>query len=448
VTVSGTAQSVTPTQNDVLTTTLGAFAQQKFSWKDRVFATVAFRVDNNSAFGEDLKWVTYPKFDAAWVVSDEAFWPWKSVLPSFRVRGAYGESGRAPQTFTALRTFTPVQGPGGSNAVTPGSIGNPDLKPERGKEIELGFEAGISDRVSVDFTYFSKKTEDLILNQPVAPSSGFSGNRPVNLGRVDNKGIELLTTVQALTRPNWDWDISASIATNRDEVKDLGGLPSVITTFGQNHRVGHAIGTFWSKRVVSADRDTAGRAINVLCADTAGRPNVACAQAPLIPIGTPTPKVSGSVSNTLTVFKNLRLYALVDFKRGHKIFNATELLRCTGALGVPFCDANYNPRNYPVLYMAETAGNALAQSIVDQYVQDGSWTKLREVSATYTLPRGWIPRMSSASLTFAARELALWSDYGGIDPEVTSAGTGGFISQDQAILPPLTRYLLTLNVRF
>jgi TonB-linked SusC/RagA family outer membrane protein len=448
VTVSGAAQSVTPTQQEILTTTLGAFAQQKFSWKDRLFATVAVRVDNNSAFGEDLKWVTYPKVDAAWVLSEESFWPWRSVVPSFRIRGAYGQSGRAPQTFSALRTYTPIQGPGGSNAVTPGSLGNPDLKPERGKEIELGFEAGISDRVSIDFTYFNKKTEDLILNQAVAPSSGFAGSVPTNLGRVDNQGIELLTVIQALTRPNWDWDISASIATNRDEVKDLGGLPSVITTFGQNHRVGHAIGTFWSKRVISADRDTAGRAINVLCADTAGRPPVVCAQAPLLPIGTPTPKLSGSISNTLTLFKNWRLYALVDFKRGHRIFNATELLRCTGALGVPFCDANYNPRNYPILYIAETPGNSLAQSIADQYIQDGSWTKLREVSATYTLPRSWIPGTSSASLTFAARELALWSDYGGIDPEVTSAGTGGFISQDQAILPPLTRYLLTVNVRF
>ncbi|MEW5917725.1 MAG: TonB-dependent receptor, partial [Gemmatimonadota bacterium] len=346
------------------------------------------------------------------------------------------------------RTYTPVQGPGGSNAVTPGSIGNPDLKPERGKEIELGFEAGISDRVSVDFTYFNKKTEDLILNQPVAPSSGFAGSRPVNLGRVNNRGIELLTTVQALTRPNWDWDITASVATNKDEVTDLGGLPSVITTFGQNHRVGHAIGTFWSKRVVSADRDTAGRAINVLCADTAGRPAIACAQAPLIPIGTPTPKLSGSISNTLTVFKNLRLYALVDFKRGHRIWNQTELIRCGGLVGRPLCDVNYNPRNYPVTYVAQAVGNALAQSLQDAYVQDASWTKLREVSATYTLPRGWIPRTSNATLTFAARELALWSDYGGIDPEVSSAGTGTFTSQDQAILPALTRYTLTLNVRF
>ena len=449
-TVSGTAQSITPSQQDVLTTTIGAFAQQKFSWRDRLFVTGALRVDNNSAFGEDLKWVTYPKFDFSWVLSEESFWPWKGsgVLPSFRLRGAYGQSGRAPQVFSALRLYNPVQGPGGTNAVTPGSIGNPDLKPERGKEIEVGFEASLYDRLSVDFTYFNKKTEDLILNQPVAPSVGFGGSRPVNLGRVDNHGIELLANFQALTRANWDWDISASIATNKDEIKDLGGLPSVITTFGQNHRVGHAIGAFYSKVVVSADRDTAGRAINVLCADTAGRPPIACAQAPLIDVGTPTPTLSGTVSNTLTLWKNLRLYALVDFKRGHRIFNATELIRCMSQVGVPLCDINYNPRNYPVTQVAQSVPSALPQSIADHYVQDASFAKLREVSATYTLPRRFIPGTSGASVTLAARELHTWSDYGGIDPEVSSGGTGIITSQEQAILPPLSRIILTFNVRF
>ena len=448
-TVSGAAQSVTPLQEDVLTTTLGAFAQQKFSWRDRVFVTAALRVDNNSAFGEDLKWVTYPKFDAAWVLSEESFWPWKGegIVPSLRLRAAYGESGRAPQVFTALRTYSPVQGPGGTNAVTPNSIGNPDLKPERGKEIELGFEAAIFDRVSLDFTYFNKKTEDLILNQPVAPSSGFGGSRPINLGRVDNQGIELLASVQALTSANWDWDISASIATNKDEIKDLGGLPSVITTAGQAHRVGHAIGAFYTKRVVSADRDTAGRATNVMCEGPGGTP-VPCAQGALVDVGTPTPKVSGSISNTLTLWKNLRLYALVDFKRGHKIFNTTELIRCTAQVGVSLCDINYNPRNYDILQVAQTPGNSLAQSMVDTYMQDASFAKLREISATYTLPRRFIPGTSGASVTLAARELHTWTDYRGIDPEVSSAGTGIITSQDQAILPPLSRIILTLNVRF
>jgi len=447
-TVSGVAVPDPPSQSQVLNTTIGAYAEQKFGWNDRLYLTGALRVDNNSAFGEDFKWVTYPKVDASWVVSDEPFWSWRGVVRSLRVRAAYGESGRQPNVFSALRTFTPVPGPAGLNAVTPGAIGNPDLKPERGKEVEAGFEAEILDRVSLDVTYFNKKTEDVIINQAVAPSSGFGGNRPVNLGRVDNQGIELLATVQMLRSNTFEWELRGSFATNRDEIKDLGGLPSVINSYGQFNRVGHPIGGFFSKRVVSADRATNGTATNVLCDGGPGQAPVACAQAPLLFIGSPTPKRSGALANTLTIGRRLRLFALLDFKQGNKQLNATDLLRCTGALGAGLCEANYRPENYSPVYLAETVGNALSQAIVHQWVENSSFAKLREVSGTYTLPDGWIPGASQASFTLAARELITWTKYNGIDPEVSSAGSGGVTAQDQALYPPLTRIIATLSIRF
>jgi TonB-linked SusC/RagA family outer membrane protein len=447
-TVSGVAVPETPTQSEILNTTVGAYLEQKFGWRERLYLTGALRVDNNSAFGEDYKWVTYPKFDLSWVLSDEAFWPWRGTLRSMRIRAAYGESGRQPAVFSALRTFSPVQGPGGANGVTPGSIGNPDLKPERGKETEIGFDAEVLDRLRLDVTYFTRKTEDLIINQPVAPSSGFGGSRPVNLGRVDNSGLELQATVTVLQRSNFDWELTGTYATNGEEVVDLGGLPSVIASYGQYNKVGYPIGAFFTKRVVSADRATNGTATNVLCADTAGRPPVTCAQAPFIFAGTPTAKRSGAISNTLTLGRRLRLFALVDFKGGNKQLNATDLLRCTGGLGAGLCESNYRPENFPTVYLAQTAGNALAQGIVHTWVQDASFIKLREISASFTLPERWIPRTQSAVFTLAARELKTWTDYPGIDPEVSSAGAGGATAQDQALYPPLSRIIATLSIRF
>jgi TonB-linked SusC/RagA family outer membrane protein len=447
-TISGAAVPETPVQSQVLNTTIGAYAEQKFGWNDRLYLTGAIRVDNNSAFGEDFKWVTYPKVDASWVLSEEPFWRWRGVVRSLRLRAAYGESGRQPNVFSALRTFSPVPGPANLNGVTPGAIGNPDLKPERGKELEAGFEAEILDRVSLDVTVFNKKTEDVIINQAVAPSSGFAGNRPVNLGRVDNGGIELLATVNMLRSDYFDWELRGSFATNSDEIKDLGGLPSVIASYGQFNRVGHPIGSFFSKRVVSADRAANGTATNVLCDGGPGQVPVACAQAPLLFIGTPTPKRSGSLANTLRIGRSLQFFALLDFKQGNKQLNATDLLRCTGALGAGLCEANYRPENYSPVYLAETVGNALSQAIVHQWVENTSFAKLREVSGTYTLPNGWIPGASQASFTLAARELITWTKYNGIDPEVSSAGTGGVTAQDQALLPPLTRIIATLSIRF
>jgi TonB-linked SusC/RagA family outer membrane protein len=448
-TVSGTAQPQPSVQEERLNTTVGAYVQEKLNWRDRLFLTGAVRVDNNSAFGEDYKWVTYPKVDVSWVASEEGFWPFRATVPTFRLRAAYGESGRQPETFVALQTFQPVQGPGNTNGVTPGSIGNPVLRPERGKEVEAGFEAGILDRVTLDFTYFSKRTTDLIINQPVAPSSGFSGNRPMNLGRVDNAGIELAATAQILRRADVQWELYGSVATNRDEIKSLGGVPSLVTNAGQFNVVGRPIQAWYARRVVSADRDPATQgAANVLCDGGPGQAPVACGTAPFVFIGTPTPKVSGAVANTVTLFNRLRLYALVDFKRGHRKFNADELIRCTGLLGARLCEANFYPQQYSPIYLAETVGTALQSGLIGQYVQDASFAKLREVSATYTVPERWVWGASAATITIAARELHTWTNYRSLDPENGVNNSASTQSQDQAITPPLTRLIATLNLRF
>jgi hypothetical protein len=367
-----------------------------------------------------------------------------------RLRAAYGESGRQPQAFAALRTFTPVQGPGGTTAITPGDIGNPDLKPERGKEWEAGFEGNLFGRVDVDFTYFSKRITDEILSQPVPPSSGFSGSRFVNLGRVDNHGIELQLTGQAWRSRQVDWDVSFNVGTNHDVIKSLGALPGGIASAGQYNRAGYPIGGIFTKRVVGATRDANGFAKDVVCYVAEDKLPVACAQAPFVFIGTPTPKAIGSVGNTVTIGQKLRLYGLVDFKRGHRVFNSIDLFRCTGLIAPPgFCEANYFPERYSPIYLAEIAGNTLAQGIYDRYWESGSFAKLRELSATYTLPATWLRGVSSASVSLAGRDLHTWTRYTGPDPEVNIVNPAtSSASQDQGVTPPLRRFIATINLVF
>ena len=446
--VSATSTPLTASQTEVVNTTVGGYLQEKLSWKDRLFVTGALRVDNNSAFGEDFKWITYPKADVSWVVSEESFWePLRDKVGTFRFRAAYGESGQAPNAFSALRTFSPIQGPGGTNAVTPNSQGNPDLRPEVSTEIEAGFEAELFNRLTLDFTYFDKTTKDQIVFQPVAPSSGFPGQVPLNLARVDNSGIELLATLQALDRPNFSWTVTGSLATSKDVIKDLGIVPGAISSPGAANRVGYPIGGIWTKRVVSADRNpTTNLATNVLCDGGAGAAPMPCAQAPYVYIGTQTPKQSGSISNTLTLMKRVRLYALVDFQRGNVLWNVNELLRCTGLFGGPLCRANYYPEEFEPVYLAETVGNALTQGIIHQYYEDASYFKLRELSATYTIPEKWLGALSDASISVVAREVKTWTNYSGLDPDFSGPVVG--IVGDQAIIPQLNRLSVILNVRF
>lgn len=444
-TVSAVATQVAASQTQILNTTIGAFGEQQFAWRDRLYLTAALRVDNNSAFGDDFKWVTYPKVSASWVVNEEDFWTFDNTIQTFRLRAAYGASGRQPNAFAALRTFTPVTGPGGGTAVTPGSLGNPDLKPEVGKELEVGFDAGLFNRLTLDFTYFSKNTRDVIVSQAVAPSAGFPGQQFRNIGEVSNSGIELSASLQAIQRNNVSWEIAGKLATNGDRIEDLGTLPSVIATAGAANIVGRPIGGIFVRRIASADRDANGFATNILCDGGPGKSPVACASAPFQYIGTPTPKTTGALTNTVTVGRNLRLYALLDFRNGNLNYNAVELLRCAAQLGIGLCDVNYNPNNYDVKYVAQARGQAVGLGTTEAYFQDASFVKLREVSATYTLPERWLGKR--ASITLAGRELKTWTDYRGIDPEsnVNNAATTA-VTIDQAVTPNLMRFIATFNV--
>ena len=447
--VSATAVPLATQQTQVTNTTIGGYGQQEFSLNNRFFLTGALRIDNNSAFGEKFKLITYPKVSASWVVNEEPFWH-IGFINTLKLRAAYGESGRAPAAFTALRTYSPVQGPGGTNAFTAGSFGNLNLKPERGKEIEAGFESQLFSRLSVDFTYYNKHTFDEIVAQPIAPSSGFFGNQFQNLGRVDNHGVELQATLQLLTARTVAWEIAGNFSTAQNKIVSLGGLPSLVTTTGQFNVVGQPIQSYFSKRVISATQDaTTGAVSNVLCDGGPGKPGVACASAPFVFIGTPTPTHTGSIANTVTVFGRLRLYALVDWRGGNKLRNANEILRCSGALGKGLCDVNINPQKYPAAYVAEASVvNAFVFNTQNQFIQDASFVKLREVSATYTLPERLLPGIKRTSITLSARELGLWTNYGGPDPEVSSINASSIGGVDQGIIPPLSRLTATLNFTF
>jgi TonB-linked SusC/RagA family outer membrane protein len=437
-----------PSQTQTINTTIGAYGEQQFSLHDRFFVSAGLRVDNNSAFGEKLKWVTYPKVSGSWVISEEPFWHLTDKVNTLRLRAAYGESGRQPTAFSALRTFSTTPGPGGVITVTPGTAGNPELRPEHGKEIELGFETGLFSRLTLSFTYFNKKTIDEIVTQSVAPSSGFPGSKLVNLGEVQNKGIELEGTFKALDRRSVSWDISGTLGTAKDLIK--ANIPTIVASAGQSNLVGYPIGGIFTRRVVSADRDaTTNFATNVLCDGGEGKPAIACAQAPFVFIGTPTPKVTGSLSSTLSIGRRLSFYALADFRRGNRVYNAVEQLRCTGALGAGICEANYYPEKYSPVYLAEVATTAPALGTIDQYYQDGGFAKLRSVSATYTIPERFTGGASRASLTLAARELHTWTKYRGIDPEVNANNAATTATtQDQALVPPLTRFIATFNIKW
>ncbi|MEW5929721.1 MAG: SusC/RagA family TonB-linked outer membrane protein [Gemmatimonadota bacterium] len=444
--------------------TVGVFVQQQLGLRDdRLFLTGAVRMDDNSAFGEDFDLVTYPKLSATWVVSEEPFWG-VGFLNTLKLRAAYGQSGQQPQSFAALRTFFPITGAGDSAAVTPQSLGNPDLGPERSAEVEVGFDAGLlGDRVGLELTYYARRTTDAILLRDVAPSGGFGGNpnpatpslpgqQYINAGEIRNRGLELLARANVLDRRRARLDLTFSLATNHNELVELGVENLAFVQAGTlvQHREGYPVGSWFDRRVTGASFDSVGTLIagSETCDDGSGG-EVACDRAPVVFLGRPTPSREGALSSTLTLFDNLRIQGMVDFKQGFHKLDGNLRVRCVLFLR---CRENFYRQEF-VDDPAWLATTQRAGAFSDRLIKDGSFARFRELSATYTLPGSWTGRLgaSRASVTVAGRNLWTWTDYEGLEPESSflggTRGTGS-AQWEQNVTPQLQQFVTTLNFTF
>jgi TonB-linked SusC/RagA family outer membrane protein len=464
--VSATTQGRVNTQDFSEDKTLGLYAQEQVSWRDRLFVTAAIRSDDNSAFGEKFNRVVYPKFSVSWVVSEE---PWFRVpgvgdrLGSLRLRAAYGEAGKAPATYASLRTFEPVSGPGDSPSIRPQFIGNPLLGPERGKEYELGFDAtGLNDRAAVEFTYYNKTTTDAILEREIAPSIGFSGFQPFNAGSIRNTGTELMIRGTPWRSDRFELDLTFNYATNDNEVLSLiDGQTFFNSGSFTRHVIGYPAFGFWEKRVVAAQYDAAGTIIanSVMCDDGNGGSTL-CAgadlaygtgdDAPLVFIGRSVPPREGSISGTLTLFRNWRVYSMFDLKNGHRKLDGNTRVRCTPVIG-----ARCRQWFYPLEFSAVEIASVRNQNLPYYLMDDASFTKWREFTLSYDVPQPFLSRtrvgnVSRATISISGRNLKTWTNFKGFEPEAMWLGgtRGGNVAWEQTMLPQLTSWIATVTLGF
>ncbi len=438
--------------------TVGVYLQQQFGWKDRFFITGAMRADDNSSFGSEFDLVYYPKISGSWVVSEESFWNF-DFFNSLRLRAAYGESGQQPDGFAAIRSFTTRDSPTGTSTVTPASPGNAALGPEVGKEIEVGFDASMLDgRVSLDFTYYDQTTTNAIVSRNVAPSGGFTAQKDVNIGQINNKGIEASLNARIWESNAFDWDLLVNASTNTNVIEDLGLEGFLQLGWTTRHQEGYPVGSMFAPRVLSAQfvcadaTDPACRGIDastMLCDDGNGN-GVACTPEAWIYQGHPDPNLELSIGSSFNIGDRLTIDALAQGKFGQTKYDLMGWWRYA-ALQTSLINAD--PRNHPPELVAEAQEGAFGEFAL--WVNEASFFRFREVSATYQLPDGIVQSLGSTrgSISLSARNLGMiwtnWPEWPHHDPEVVDPSntfSGNREPQEDSAVPPLTSMTLTFRL--
>ncbi|MBA2685815.1 MAG: SusC/RagA family TonB-linked outer membrane protein [Gemmatimonadaceae bacterium] len=469
-----------PTEFKSLVHSESYFGQATADLFNQLYLTAAVRNDGFSTFGESNPRAWYPKASVAWQFTNALGKTDQKGIFSFgKIRAAYGETGKEPDVYsvntvdipggffgTGFGDFLNATQQGNGGLFSNGRLGNPNIKPEREKEFETGLDLGFLDqKVDVALTYYNEKSVDVILPVPIPLTSGF-GTQLLNGAKISNKGYEVSANVRPITRPNFSWDFGVQWSRNQTKILDLKGAEFVsnVAQFGGTFAgasgaatLGHDIG------LRGNDFIRCGRGLSVgLSTDTLSHPidsefcqgkgkNALYIDESGFPVFDPTDRVisdpdphwTGSIRTSFHISK-FQVSALVDHKQGGDVWNGTRgaLYNFGAHKDTEIRGGTYTfGTDYPYLKGAVAGPGAGTPVVIDQswfqgdgsgfvgpssqFIEDGTYTKLREVSVAYTFDGKWVPNLiglTSIDLRLAGRNLATWTKYKGIDPETNLAG--------------------------
>lgn len=428
----------------------GFFLQNVFDFSDKYFITGGVRVDGNSAFGEGFGLQAYPKVSAVWVISDEGFW--SDAMGSLKLRTAYGQSGRAPGAFDAVRTWNPA-GFAGLPAFTPANLGNADLGPEVTAEWEFGFDGSwMSDRLGATFTYYRQRTTDALMNVSSIPSSGFTASQLQNVGEVGNQGIELQLNAAVYQAAEWGLDLGLGITTNKSEVislcRDPNDEDTCIAEFSDlNGRIieGQPVPVQWDRRVANPD------AVDGSWTYVDGGENV--------PIGPQLPTHFISPNMTLRMPGNITLSARGEYRGGH--WAEVDPIPVGRSVRSAICFPWYvGPAGQATGTSATLALKPETPNIwrerctpsgADDYWFKADYFKLRSVSASVPMDFAFPDRISNATLTISLNNALTWYrevPWYELEIQGNDAAVDDGIGNATERIPAPTTFRMSLRVTF
>ncbi len=441
-------------------TLVSFFGRLNYTYKDKYLLTLVGRSDGSSVFAPGNKYEFYPSIAGAWKITEESFMQNQSIFQDLKLRASYGKSGnQAIGPYNTLGVYE--EGNTSFNGVeAPGAVfgrpANPDLIWETTTAFDLALEASLfGGKVFTEFNYYSKKTEDLLLDVTIPRQTGYS-NQLQNIGSLENKGWEFLVTSTNISNSNFNWNSTLTLSSNKNKVLDLGGeefidvvVDEIIGAGNLRLIVGETapvftgaeyLGTWKSPdEIIASGQDPALNAVggprykDQLTVDTDGdgipdEGDGIISNEDFVVLGDPFPDLIYGFENNFS-YKNFDLSIYIQGTVGNDVYNLRTRNNFFIRGSVPkYAEvANYWSPENPTSNIPAPGFDEGAYQPNSFEIEDGSHLRLKNVRFTYNLPVdkiGW-EGVKSMSIYASGTNLLLFSDFRLIDPETSAFGNQG-----------------------
>lgn len=438
------------------------FGRANLNWKDRYLLSLSMRTDGSSRFAPTHRYGYFPSASAGWQLSREKWWTARRT--DLKLRVSYGATGnQAGISNYAYQSLTY----GGYNynnksGIAILSYGNDKLTWEKATQFDVGVDMGILDG-AVDFTvdYFDKNTTNLLYDMPIQATSGFTSITS-NIGSMLNRGVEFGVNSRAHLGPV-SWTLDFNISYIKNEITSLIGDNDVLSIGGNRGlKVGEDIGSFWVYKMIGIyqnDKDVPQplydmgvRAGDVKYQDVNGDGKIDINDRQIL--GSSTPKFYGGFNNTFR-YKGFDLTVFFNYSYGAKVYASYRVN--TEKLGLSY----FNTTKSVALdrWTGPGTSNTVPRAIYglgyniynsSRWLEDGSFIRLRSLSAGYELPGSIVKKVGISQLRVYLQADNLWliTKYSGLDPEVNSSMDPRYMSDDNLMLPQPRSVSLGVNLKF
>ncbi len=446
-----------------------------YAFAGKYLLSATLRYDGSSRFAETRRWGYFPSVSAGWRISEEKFMDGLDFISDLKLRASWGQTGN--QDFGNF-AYLGLYGSGSNylqrGGIAPSQLANPSLTWERAVTTNFGIDLGfLDDRFTLSAEYFIKDTRELLLGRQLPLTSGF-GNITENIGSMRNSGIELTLNTTNINSKDFKWTSSFNISFIKNEVTALFNDQPFASGFANWVAVGQPLGAFRGFRVdrIFQTQEEINQ-LNATARQNFG-PAAVYQSALTAPgdikfvdlnndgritgddqeiLGSAQPKYFGGFTNTFT-FKGFDLMVFFQFMQGNKIYNNTRAFSegMNSVFGQTDGILNrWTPQNtntdVPRAVWADPNNNRRSS---DRFLEDGSFTRLKNLSFGYTFPSSLLDKtkiVRSLRLYVSGQNLLTFTNYKGLDPEVnTFSGSNTSLGTDFLTFPQARTVTFGVNI--